>query len=150
MWARTWFCGLALLLLSGCTQPTVNLEIEKSQSGTDFVITTAGVNGLLALRVMDEKSTNTLWALNLNYFPEGRITYGSIPRNFTAKNGQKSSAEQLIPTLRKKPEPLPTNATLRVEITAQYDRSMAPSATTFYLSLQTDAKGNVSMPGATH
>ncbi len=119
------------------------MTAHQSANNFEFEFSTRGINGLLSLQLWEADTRELFWDINLDYYNEARLAYGTVPEDFQTFNGLRHSATQRFPTGGQKPHSLPPNGRFYVSITCQYDQGFAPCAGSFIFSLTTDATGRV-------
>jgi hypothetical protein len=124
--------------------PHCSTTARQRGSDTEFDIATRGINGLLGLRIWRADTRETLWDVNLNYYPGPKLAYGEVPADFETFNGAQNSARQNFPPDDQKPMTLPINSQLFVEVDCQYDHFISAACRCFYFLISTDEHGNLS------
>ena len=133
--------GLAWLLLG--RDPHVRLDATRQGADVVFHIRTRNVNGLLHVVVFDRESRQTLWSVNLNYFPGPDLVYGRVPAPFTTFNGNAGTARQEFPRAGVAPRPLLPGKELLVDVHYQYDQGLSACAGSRMFSVTPEENGAV-------
>ncbi len=136
--------SLAVIVGSCVNSPRLTVDVVKQSDAPAFRIQQTGGNGLLNLTIWNAETRERLWAVALNYFPGGVITYGKVPVAFQTFRRQPSDAVQEFPMENKRPLLLPVKSRLFLSLACQYDSFGSASFKTFYFTLITDEQGSVS------
>jgi hypothetical protein len=124
-------------LFFGCSGKR-NMTLTAQQNGSDvvFEIHANDINGVLGVAIWSSDTKGELlWDMNLNYFNEPHLKYGSIPNGLMAK--------QIFPPDDKRPRAFLPNENLYIGIDAQYDSGLDALSHTFYFRASTDASGKI-------
>jgi hypothetical protein len=136
----TVFGGVVLSLCVWFVRPrSVTVTLASSSTATPrFQIKTWGVRAVLDFRVWSESEDQSLWSVNFGYLPTEPFDYGEVP----------SRAKQTHPKDGSRPRQIQPGERIAVEVTDQYDTSMAASGSSKYFRFEADSTGNLKELGS--